>query len=535
MNSNKFSNLYINSDNSDDESQINKSDSLKKAHIIEKNVLHFSSEKLIDDNDDKYTFIGNELVIKDINNNGCEKKDEKQILNDDEIFCKPKKINNTLNFDILDDIAGEEYKIPTNNAINNDNNDNNDDWSKPITKKYNYKRDDYKKQESNGASKFRDTNTNGEVKSKWNDVKNKKYVDCVPDNFMIRDLKNELVIPFGKTNEHMKNQNKGNYNDYQKKGNRDNNNEKTWIRKAQKLLYDCGSLKNHEKLKNIRELTQEYYDCYNNNLYSLDQLKKYIICMYVHMLVKSDNNALLMKTMEMLSEECKKKHDDFNALRKFVVNSIWNDYSLIYNAAYYLSSECIDNIIVWGADLNKLNRDGETILTTIENGYQNKVNHEPKNKIHYARSKEECLKKIQIQSDRIKNNTIININNATIYNDIKDIPSQDAFKYYIKFFDKNFDILPELFKAYDNYFVNQINCTENILLDWLQRACDSANVVECSIKIFRLASELLKNDLLKQHVIKTFDEDTLSYFDEVMVNDQCEYYNSIKNMINVQN
>ena len=260
----------------------------------------------------------------------------------------------------------------------------------------------------------------------------KKKYENLPENFALRDLKNKYVIPIGKkSNSKFKSE----------------NSEENFIRAAQKRLHDAPNV--NEAIYLYRDLADEYNKKHNtingSKYYTLEELNKYIICIYMHMLVKNDRNDVIDNLFIKLEENYKKKYGldryktEFLNTRQFIIYSIWNGYTPIQNAAFYLSSNCIDNLILWGANIDETNIDNETLDQMLDAGLKYALSDKQKsNNFIFRKNAYNSAK------EKIAHHRKIKLNNNNIIK--QDIIKQDI----IKQDDNNFD-MSSLIKELENY------------------------------------------------------------------------------------
>ena len=438
MRNNKFNIL----DNSDDESEINKNN---KKDIKEDNsdewITNISgrnkkNDKIeIDQNNTKTLYkssYNNERYNKDRNNNNERYNNERYNNNNNERYNKDKNNNNERynkgEFLNKDELMNDTKKSWSNTVSS---------WgNKEISNNSDIKRED----KSNTVTFTNNRSKNNEViknldndkDTRWTtEVSRKKNYEKLPENFALRDLDNQYTIPIGKKST-------SKYQD-------NSSGEEKFIRIAQKRLYECKNVT--DALDLCRTLAYEYNKSYNFGVkkYEVEQLRLYMICIYVHMLVKNDNNDTLSELFNKLEYMIKDKNK-FLETRKFIILSIWNAYTPIQNASYYLASSCFDNLILWGSNINEKNRDNETVEDMLEAGFNQIKNDDKKrnNLIFYQNSYNKAKERIKYYRS-ISNNPIKTIEFKDVSNNKSKVESKK----------NNFD-MDKLLKELENYQSNEL-------------------------------------------------------------------------------
>ena len=424
-------------------------------------------------NDRSYNNSYNRTYKQNDNNDNNDNIKKEELLNKDDLSYKNSSWNKKLETDKWD----KNYKLESSNWLSNKKNSDNND---------------------NNVEENKET----EIKSRWvQEVSKKKKYDNLPENFALRDLRNKYVIPIGKKSD--------------SKFKSDKNSEENFIRAAQKRLYDSKNVV--EALDLCRLLASEYDKKHNNmvsnggNLYSIDELKKYIICIYVHMLVKNDKNEILVNLFNKLEYSSKTKNDFFE-LRHFILYSIWNGYTPIQNAAFNLSSSCFDNLILWGSNIDDINIDGETIDDVIDAGFKIISNHKDKvNNIIFYRNAYNVTKDRLAYYKNMKNNKenkekVVEkvFNMDEINNELKKYSSDELFENYLEDDnDKNYIIIVT--------YLTTINNSDKCIVfkDWLERYINGSMSSNGYIKLIK---KLLDDNHINIELLKEiFDEEILDY------------------------
>jgi hypothetical protein len=375
---------------------------------------------------------------------------------------------------------------------NNNNKTNTSNWNNNIEKK-----------------EILESNDN----KKWvQEVSRKKKYDNLPENFSLRDLKNKYVIPIGKkSNSKYKSE----------------NSEENFIRAAQKRLHDAPNV--NDAIYLCRDLADEYNKKHNvingSKYYTLDELNLYIICIYMHMLVKNDRNDVIDNLFIKLEENYKKKFGldryktEFLNTRQFIIASIWNGYTPIQNAAFYLSSNCIDNLILWGANIDETNIDNETLDQMLDAGLKYASSDKQKSnnfifrKNAYNAAKEKLLhhRKLKLKDNNnvIKQETI-NDNNFdmnTLINELENYQSDELFTNFVKNNSSDNNKSYNLIVAYLTTIDNTIKI--NVFKDWFEKFLDgNMSKNDYSILIRKLFNE---KHISKELLSEIFNENIIDY------------------------
>ena len=381
-----------------------------------------------------------------------------------------------------------------------------------------------------GSKPVVNTNTiKVEKEQRWTTQITKKY-DKLPENFDNRDLTNIYVIPIGKkTNRSI--------------DSRDT--EEYFIKTSQRRLYECSKV--YDALLNCKDLALQYYNKFNNKidginindlnklnelckglydkknnhinnnkLYSLDVLTLYMYCIYFHMLVKNDKNSH-SQFMTNLSNQIN-NINLFNNIRKFIVNSIWNAYTPIQNAAFYLSSNCFEDLIIWGADINALNIDGEDVEKMITFGYNKKIQEDNKKGIDNVILHLSVKNQLENIIIKYRNNKVITNNDDNevdydineIVKELENYQSYQIFDFYLEESNKKQYIM--IIQYLNNIESNNNDLKINVFRDWFDRALGKSEMMKSARKYIELINKLYKDGYLNNEFIKLlFDDETLDY------------------------
>lgn len=181
---------------------------------------------------------------------------------------------------------------------------------------------------------------------KWVDVKVERRRDGpMPDEYRARDLGNRYVIP---------------------------ETEPQWIRSIGAILNS--SYKIHEIESKVRERAKFYVDNYFSRS-KADEVQTHVWAILFHLTIKKDNVTLLISMMTHLSQ--KTPPAKFIDVKDFLVNSVWNKYAPLHDAAYNTASESFKQLLIWGADHSTPNFKGETVDMVLDAGEKNMMAKHP--------------------------------------------------------------------------------------------------------------------------------------------------------------
>ncbi|AXN91005.1 hypothetical protein nvc1_088 [Namao virus] len=165
-------------------------------------------------------------------------------------------------------------------------------------------------------------------------------------------------------------------------------NDVGWIKSIGVMLKNI-SLYCQIKHEILHKAHYYYYHIYKYNKiflsYSLNDIYNHTVSIVLHLLIKKDK----FKIFNEIISDIEQRPQIFN--KKFIINSIWNKYSLIENAGYFGSKESF--ILLIGLDVNykKKNIHGEYIYEILKAGMWDSIKKNASDKIFIQQRYKECI------------------------------------------------------------------------------------------------------------------------------------------------